>query len=140
MTGKTHLNGGILTSLLLCTDVTSGLLLVFGSMLPDIDHSNSFLGKNIPLIHRLFKHRGFTHSLLFCAFILLANKWITYGIMIHMLLDMMTKNGIKLFWPLNINIKFPLAKFVKTNGKFEKLLFMCISCGIIFELVIKIIH
>lgn len=140
MTGKTHLNGGLLASLIFCSDIPSGLLVTFGSILPDIDHASSFLGKNIPLIHKLFKHRGFTHSLLFCVVIFLLNKWIAYGVAVHILLDTSTKNGVKLFWPSNINIRFPFARFIKTNGKFEKLLFIFISCGILFEVINRFIY
>ena len=41
MIGKTHLSCGIATSLFLCGDVVSGILLSVGSLLPDIDHKNS---------------------------------------------------------------------------------------------------
>ncbi|VEB43121.1 Inner membrane protein ydjM [Chromobacterium violaceum] len=39
-----------------------------GSLLPDIDHPKSWLGRRIPFLSRpisyLFGHRGITHSLL----------------------------------------------------------------------------
>lgn len=37
---------------------------VFGSLLPDIDHTDSQISKSMPLVARLLKHRGPTHSLL----------------------------------------------------------------------------
>jgi len=39
------------------------LFVVVGSLLPDIDHSGSQLGKMVPLASILLKHRGVTHSL-----------------------------------------------------------------------------
>jgi len=46
------------------------LFVVVGSLLPDIDHSGSQLGKLVPWTSLLLKHRGATHSLV--AVILLA--------------------------------------------------------------------
>ncbi len=40
------------------------LFVIVGSLLPDIDHSNSQISKKIPIIAKLLKHRGVTHSLL----------------------------------------------------------------------------
>lgn len=124
MTGKTHLGGGILASVLLCDSFASAILIIFGSILPDIDHKNSFLGKNIPFISNFFTHRGFTHSLLFVCLIWFLNVYIAYGIIVHILFDMMTHNGIKLFYPIDSNIRFPLAKYVSTDGLFEYILFI----------------
>ena len=39
------------------------LFVVVGSLLPDIDHSGSQLGKLVPWTSILLKHRGATHSL-----------------------------------------------------------------------------
>lgn len=139
MTGKTHLNSGIFASIILCPDISSGLLLTFGSILPDVDHANSFLGKNFPLLSKIFKHRGFTHSFLFCILIGICNKWIAYGVLVHILFDLMTKNGAKLLYPLKFNIRFPLAKYVKTNGKFERILFVFLTSGIIYMLIYRFV-
>lgn len=86
MVKKTHIQGGLVTSLLTAPiligttlkveDSLKGLLLLgvyvggacAGSLLPDIDIKSSYISKKVPLIHRLygskFKHRGFTHSIL----------------------------------------------------------------------------
>lgn len=140
MTGKTHLGSGILVSLLLCNSFISGIYLTFGSILPDIDHHNSFLGKNIPFVSKIFKHRGFTHSLLFAIIIWLFNQWIAYGILVHIFLDLMTHNGIVLFYPSNNRIRFPLAKYVITNGLFEKIIFFIIYLLIIFIIINTFIY
>lgn len=125
MTFKTHLTGGILVSTLCCTTIGSAALVVIGSLLPDIDHSGSALGKTVPFVSKLFKHRGITHSLLMliiCWFLL--SPYIAIGVASHILLDMLTKQGVKLLWPLPISIKFfPIANLIRTGGVFEKLLF-----------------
>ena len=138
MIGKTHLGGGIVTSLLLCGgDVVSMCWLVFGSILPDIDHPGSMIGKNIPILPKLLKHRGFTHSLLFCLLMGFFNIWIGIGCLVHIVMDMMTRQGVELFYPYKNKIRFPLAKYVVTNGKFEKLLFYASYLFITYLLYIR---
>ena len=130
MLGKTHLGGGILASLLFCGgDVVSSLFVVVGSILPDIDHPGSMVGKNVPLIPKLLNHRGLTHSISFCVMMSLLNAWLGIGVLVHIVMDMMTKNGVELFYPYKKRIRFPLAKYVVTNGNFEKVLFyLCYLC------------
>ena len=138
MLGKTHLAGGIITSLILCSsDVVSMGWLILGSVLPDIDHPGSIIGKNIPLLPKLLKHRGFTHSLTFAIVVSLFSPWIGIGCLVHNILDMMTKNGIELLWPIHNRFRFPLAKYVKTNGKFEKLVFYLSYLFITYLLYIR---
>ena len=124
MLGKTHLGGGIVTALLLCSgDIVSSIYVMFGSMLPDIDHPGSIIGKNVPLLPKLLKHRGMTHSILFCVIISFINIWLGIGCSVHVLMDMMTRQGVELFYPIKKKIRFPLAKYIVTNGLFEKILF-----------------
>lgn len=130
MTGKTHIAGGLLGAALCCTDISSGVLLIAGSILPDIDHGSSLLGKNIPLVHKFFKHRGFTHSLLFCYLMYLINPYLAIGVAIHIILDLLTKDGVHLLSPIPMKINFfPIAMFVKTGGFFEKI--VCILCYVL---------
>ena len=138
MLGKTHIGGGIVTSLLLCgDDVVAMCFVAFGSILPDIDHPGSMIGKNIPLLPRLFKHRGFTHSILFCLITLLINIWICVGCLVHIIMDMLTKQGVELFYPLKSKIRFPLARYVVTNGIFEKMMFYVCYIIIFYLLYIR---
>ena len=136
MLGKTHLGGGIVTSLLLCGgDVVSICWLIFGSILPDIDHPGSMIGKNVPLLPKILKHRGFTHSILFCILMFFINFWLCIGCVVHIIMDMMTKQGVELFYPNQSKIRFPLAKNVVTNGVFEKLIF-----GICYLLIVYLLY
>ncbi|MFB9859514.1 metal-dependent hydrolase [Salinicoccus siamensis] len=137
MTGKTHLIGGIAASLAVSYGIgespfiitTAGIV---GALLPDICHSGSRIGRQFPflskLINLLFGHRTVTHSLLFLVLISLitdqifSDDLIKYGLLAgmisHYLLDMATHNGIRLFFPLPIVIRFPIT--VKTGGRIEK--------------------
>ncbi len=63
------------------------------------------------------KHRTFTHSLAFLVgtsiLVGFVNKYIAIaafiGIAVHILLDMLTKYGVQLYWPLRKRVR--LAKF-----------------------------
>lgn len=109
-----------------------------GSLFPDIDMKSSFISKRHPFISRLFgrrfRHRGFTHSLIcvfiiffaFQVFIKTSNNNIIvlsmcYGFLLgyisHLFLDLLTKEGIELFYPIKANISI---FFIKTNSNGEK--------------------
>ena len=115
MTGRTHLSCGIATSLFLCGDVVSGILLSVGSLLPDIDHKNSLFGKALPFIPKIIKHRTWTHSLLFLILCYFINVYLCIGCFVHLFLDMMTKQGCPLFYPFDIKIKLPFASQIYNN-------------------------
>jgi len=109
----------------------SGLIL--GSLLPDIDHVKSKIGRMVPILSKLvflmFGHRSFFHSLLFIFLLwiilhLVAPFSFVIGLLLgtgsHLLGDMMTHRGIKLLYPLAWNVRFPLT--FKTGGMIEYLL------------------
>jgi len=86
----------------------------FGSLLPDIDEPNSYIGRrfdflSIPLKILGIKHRTFTHYLIFPLTIFLisiflsgiyktAGLGIAFGMLMHDIGDMLTKGGIKGFF------------------------------------------
>lgn len=100
-----------------------------GSLLPDIDHPKSWLGRrllpiSVPLT-MLVGHRGVTHSLL--AVLGMAMVLIFYGgvgggvvaalctgYVIHLAGDFVTNSGIPLFWPIKRRFRLPIA----TTGGF----------------------
>lgn len=140
MLGKTHLAGGIITSLILCSnDVVSMGWLILGSVLPDIDHPGSIIGKNVPILPKMLKHRGFTHSILFCILCSFFNVWVGIGSLVHIVMDMMTKQGLQLLYPYKAKIRFPLAKNVVTNGFFEKVIFYGCYLLITYLLYLKFV-
>ncbi|PLT35174.1 metal-dependent hydrolase [Bacillus sp. V5-8f] len=139
MQGKTHIAGGLAAGAFYLTaggSVEQETLFfascAVGALIPDIDHTGSTIGRKIPLLDNLvsslFGHRAFTHSLLFLflAYLLFTQTpWpeaIEFGIWLgmasHLVLDMITVKGIKLFWPIKIDIGFPWG--IKTGSALEK--------------------
>lgn len=144
MTGNTHIIGGIAASLALAqvTNYNPVILVgagVIGALLPDICHGGSKVGRTFPLVSKiintLFGHRSFTHSLLFLILIaallrsFVTNESVVAGILVgivsHFVLDMATKNGIKLMFPLKLTVRFPIT--TKTGGVVEYVVFAALS-------------
>ncbi|PSL34324.1 inner membrane protein [Planomicrobium soli] len=144
MTGKTHIVGGITASLAFAqiTNYDPFILVgagVIGAILPDICHGGSKIGRTLPMlskvINTLFGHRTFTHSLLFLVLMaILMNNFVqneafTAGILVgmasHLLLDMATKNGIKLLFPIKVTVRFPIT--ATTGGSAEYAVFAVLS-------------
>ncbi|MEG1002581.1 MAG: metal-dependent hydrolase [Clostridium sp.] len=128
-----------------------------GSLFPDIDMKSSFISKRHPFIAKHFgkrlRHRGITHSLIFLFTLFLLFKvlisissfnivviTISYGFLFgytsHLLLDLLTKEGIELFFPLKTNIKI---FFIKTGSKGEKIFYNFLK-GITFLLIVYNIY
>ena len=144
MTGKTHIIGGITASLAFAqtSNYETALLVgagVVGALIPDICHGGSKIGRKLPLLSKiistLFGHRSFTHSLLFLFLIgILLNSFVTnesivagilVGMASHYILDMATKNGIKLLYPIKVTVRFPIT--TKTGGAVEDVVFAALS-------------
>lgn len=151
MTYKTHLNGGILAGLYIVGDkiinlppVPAIIFLggaVLGSILPDIDHKNSYIGKKTKSIsktinklagHRKLFHAPFLYLLLYSLsigaslqeLILICLKGLFIGILSHLILDSFTTGGLPWFYPLSKK-RFSLGN-IKTSSKLEE-----IFCGIL---------
>lgn len=142
---KTHVMGGVAAGLGMAVLTPQDPILVTaaaagGALIPDICHTGSTIGKKLPLLSKvislIFGHRTFTHSL---AFLCLA-AWTVYGwlpihesiadgiiagMASHLLLDALTKNGIKLFWPLPAKIRAPIT--VRTGGAAEQIYFLAFT-------------
>lgn len=144
MTGKTHIVGGIAASLAYAQFTNHDPIImlgagVVGALLPDICHGGSKIGRKLSLlsklINMLFGHRTFTHSLLFLVIVAaLLNAFIPNeavkagflaGMISHYILDMATKNGIKLLFPLGMTVRFPLT--TRTGGAVENVVFSILS-------------
>lgn len=113
ITGLTHMATGALAGALLYRATGDALVsgaVVIGSLLPDIDHPGSKLGRRVPIISHimyLFGHRAMTHSLLFVIALALLGTFVSpifYGLsigsLVHIAADMLTPSGVPLFWPL----------------------------------------
>lgn len=160
MLGNTHIVGGITASLAFAQISNENPVIlvgagIVGALLPDICHGGSKIGRTFPIsskiINKLFGHRSFTHSLLFllCVAVLMnafvPNKAVTVGLLLgmlsHYLLDMGTRQGIKLFFPIKIKVRFPLT--IKTGGKVEKYVFtaLCLlSLYFGFEIIMEMVN
>lgn len=144
MKGKTHIIGGIAASLAyshyLGTEplITTGAGIA-GALIPDICHGGSKIGKKLPvlskIINLIFGHRSFTHSLLFLIGIAILidtffqndaiKMGVVTGMMSHYILDMGTKNGIQLFFPITLKVRFPVT--TRTGSKTEDLIFTLLT-------------
>ena len=111
---------------------TFSLLLggLLGSLLPDLDHPQSWLGRRIPFISiplsALVGHRGVTHSLFAIAASLVGafagiQQWggafapfllgISIGYASHLFGDWASNSGIPLMWPKKQRYKSPVPFF-----------------------------
>jgi inner membrane protein len=150
MISSTHFAFGILAASLACQTINPAILLIGGvaSLLPDIDHTESVLGKLFfpisKLINDKFGHRTVTHSLLaifvialfsggiFIYFPQIATAFFS-GYLSAIVGDMLTKSGVKLLWPSQDNwaiLENPILRF-KTGGTGEFILLLIIFGGTI---------
>lgn len=117
-----------------------------GSLLPDIDHPKSSLGRRVPFLSiplsLVVGHRGITHSLLAlcaCASLLLSASGSGFlsgyaaaaavGYASHLAADAFTPFGIPLFWPHPARVRAPFT--VKTNGAGETILAALVLVGLL---------
>lgn len=132
MTKNTHLVGGILFTVATISSpigICAGLV---GSVLPDIDHEESYLGRKVKFISRRLDHRCFCHSLFFVAIITLIgdlfSKEIAMGLCLgmlsHLVLDMFNKRGVPLFMTKDKkeNEEYNFKHHNKKNLKYYKFL------------------
>jgi inner membrane protein len=118
------------------TVIINTFFFFLGSLLPDIDEPNSYIGRKLPFIStffgHIFTHRGFTHTLLFSLIpIALFNftglslfVFLSMGILSHCVGDMLTKGGIiGFFYPFfkNKRIGIPKVLAFYTGGLVESI-------------------
>ena len=99
-------------------------LVLLGSLLPDIDHPNSFVGKYFKPIGWFVDHRGFFHSFSFliiltiiCYTVFPSQLFlaIPLGYFAHLFADSLTKEGVMLVYPFKIKIR----GFISTGSILE---------------------
>ncbi len=124
MNGTTHFFFGITTAATIMIAGSANEAFLFGSaigsLLPDIDHQNSTIGKAVPFIskplHNLLGHRTITHApflLTILCFVLPINQsmnGLLFGCLGHLLLDFLTRDGLPLLYPFTKE-KQALMKF-----------------------------
>ncbi|MDM5316188.1 metal-dependent hydrolase [Fictibacillus sp. b24] len=144
MKSNTHLIGGVAAGAIykVVTDLPPNSIqheltffgaAVLGSLLPDLCHPGSYLGKKTSFlsktISKTFGHRTITHSWIMILLLMMLPKWIDWryedslsmglvvGVISHLILDAATSRGIQLLYPLPIRFRFPL--YTKTGSKTE---------------------
>jgi membrane-bound metal-dependent hydrolase YbcI (DUF457 family) len=105
-------------------------MVLIATIIPDIDHSDSVIGKR--LVFRPFqffiRHRGMVHSftiavlvsVLIAIFFPVASLGFFLGYCVHLICDSFTREGIEPFWPFDYKIKGHLT----TGKKYEEFLFV----------------
>ncbi|MDD3919591.1 MAG: metal-dependent hydrolase [Eubacteriales bacterium] len=137
MKSETHVIGGILVAAALKLPMPEAVMLTFGALLPDIDQASSTLGSRCKAVSWLLQHRGVTHSLLFAALCGAIYPYLGLGVLSHILLDMLNRKGVMLFWPFRKTIGIPLLD-IKTGGFFEWLLRLVMSAAAIWLIFPKL--
>ena len=129
MTAPNHLTGGIVFTGLFCSFFSVNIFAnpifitatLFGSLVPDIDHTKSWIGKAFyPVAKWLsvnYGHRTITHSVFFLIGICLLSIFLEknfrgdysvsiilfFSVLSHLIFDMVTLQGIPLFYPFYKN-------------------------------------
>jgi inner membrane protein len=116
-------------------------LVVAGSLLPDIDHPKSWVGRRTrPIsttIASIFSHRGITHSaiaVIGLATLLLHAGYhhggvsaLVVGYLSHLAADMLTPQGLRLAWPLRGTWGLPVCR---TNSAMEPVIVTAMAGGV----------
>ncbi|MDC3253940.1 metal-dependent hydrolase, partial [bacterium] len=162
MTAPNHIIGGIVITGLFGSFLNLNILAspvfiastIFGSLIPDIDYTKSMIGKIFrpvsKYLNRRYGHRTITHSLLamFGSFLLFAiiestffertttSKIYLLGFFSHLILDMMTVQGVPLFYPFLRNPCVlpgnPNARFKTGNLHSETMIFCFFLLSLVF--------
>ena len=148
MTGKVHVICGVsaaVTATIACPTLNIagaviypaiGILAAFpGSLLPDIDISQSKMGSKHPWLSKHLKHRGITHTLLLPLLVvglfILARTipilpsllfGFEIGYVAHIVADLFNKKGVPLLWPFT-SAHLHVA-CVKTSSKAQQVIFV----------------
>jgi len=151
MMARTHVAFGILVGLFFITpySFTNKILfmtaLIIGSILPDIDHPKSRLGRKIKpiayLFSFLFGHRGLLHAIWIPASLLIVHYYfysnillfaLAIGCISHLVSDSFTVQGINFIHPFQ---KLHVSGFVETGGFVEMIILVLILVGIVVKVV-----
>lgn len=141
----THLVAGLIAAILFVefvsvpNQIIAALFVLLGSILSDVDEKHSRLGKLFPMIPKLFVHRGFFHSIALGTAMVIALSFVAplyaagfaIGFLTHVLLDALTPQGVRPFWPSDVRLK----GFVKTGSVLEALLFIILVIVVFWLLV-----
>jgi len=140
---RTHIAFGIFIYLLIMSYVDSKIIffvfLLLGVVITDIDSRKSKVGKKwyFRPFQWAVRHRGVFHSLIcglaLSIIITIFHRWAGIGFFIgylsHLLLDCLTRQGIKLFWPFS---KWRIKGPVRSGKITEDIIFVLLLLADIF--------
>ncbi len=146
----THIAFGVLSSLVLMPSLSFTnkiiflMFVIFGSLLPDIDHPDSKINSYAPWLLKpitLFtKHRGVFHSLIAGIFFpgliyYFISKTFGFALFLgytsHLMIDGLTQQGINFLHPVS---KLHLSGFIETGKLLEHILLIIFVLLILFRL------
>ena len=118
MVGSTHFAAGmVLATFIPEPSLQATAAVVIGALLPDVDSKSSFVGRYVPMIPALLKHRGVTHYPVLAFIVSFFNFPLALGMASHIALDMLNPDGIPIFGPLyKKKICLPLIRHLFPNG------------------------
>jgi len=150
MLGRTHLAFSFLIALYIIdilkinNQILFTIILLLFSIFPDIDVKSSKISKKLrpfSYITSLLGHRGILHTIyfpitLFLVLFILNQKLLSLAVLIgyslHLLLDITTKKGIALLYPLS---KKRIKGFIKVGSLIENILLIILIVLIIYKLI-----
>ncbi len=108
-------------------DVLSLLACLLGSVFPDIDSSQSMLGRFLRPVGWVSRHRGFFHSVfsgiffasIFLVYDLSLGAWFFAGYMSHLILDSLNHAGIAFLNPLS---RWRIRGSIKSGGILDRMM------------------
>jgi inner membrane protein len=121
-------------------------LAVAGSLLPDLDHPKSWIGRRTrplsTIVAAILGHRGITHSALagvgLAALLLHVGTRqgqvaaVVVGYLSHLAADMLTPRGLRLAWPLRGSWG---VKLCRTGSPAEGLIVLSLVCALAWWLL-----
>lgn len=118
MVGSTHFAAGmVLASYLPEPTLQATAAVVLGALLPDVDTKSSFVGRYIPLLPEILKHRGITHYPSLAFVVSFFNYPLALGMISHIALDLLNPDGVPVLGPLSKQkISIPLIRHLFPNG------------------------
>lgn len=134
---KTHIAFSVFLILLLISFIDEGLIFIFsvliGTIILDLDSPKSKYGKSIIFrpLQFFVSHRGILHSLTFAIvvsvivsiFFPVIGFGLFIGFLSHIFMDSLTKEGVRILWPLKFKTRF----IIKTGGETDQVLFLVLT-------------
>lgn len=129
------IGAGIASQTSLSFTMSYAVGIIIGSLLPDIDEPNSYVGRRSlgmsNKVKQAFGHRGMTHSIIIWAIIaavLLSESHSLFfygfiiGYLLHIIEDFFSVQGVPLFWPFQTK-RYKFFITYRTSGFLEAVIF-----------------